>query len=217
LLLLGAHLALGQTLYFVGELTPAREHFEQGIALYNPQQHSSHAFRSPLVICLQFTGLVLWHLGYPEQALKRIHDALTLAQEMNDPFSLAFPLAVAAQLHQYRREVPAARERTDAAITLASEQGFAIPLAAGKTIRGWALSMQGREEEGIAQLQEGVADLKATGAKMLLPYFLTLLAEAYGRGRQSETGLKVLTEALAAVDKSGNVGTRQSCIGCTGS
>ena len=203
LLLLGAHLALGQTLYVLGELAPAREHLEQGIALYNPQQHSSYAFRSPVVLCLQFAAEVLWHLGYPEQALKRVQDALTLAQEMNAPFSLAFTLDSAAQLHQYRREVSAARERANAAITLASEQGFAIPLAIGKTIRSWALSMQGREEEGIAQLQEGLADLKATGTKTLLPYFLALLAEAYGKAGQPEDGLNVLDETLATINKTG--------------
>jgi DNA-binding winged helix-turn-helix (wHTH) protein/predicted ATPase/type II secretory pathway predicted ATPase ExeA len=203
LLLLGAHLALGQTLYFLGELAQAREHWEQGIALYNPQQHSSHAFQSPVVLCLQFVAEVLWHLGYPEQALKRIQDALTLAQEMNDPFSLAFTLGSAAQIHQYRREVSAAREQTDAAITLASELGFTIPLTVAKTVRGWALSMQGREEEGIAQLQKGVADFKAAGTKNLLPYLLALLAEAYGKVRRAEAGLKVLAEALTQEEKTG--------------
>jgi DNA-binding winged helix-turn-helix (wHTH) protein/predicted ATPase len=203
LLLLGAHLALGQTLYFLGELAPAREHWEQGIALYNPQRHSSHAFRSPLVLCLQFVAEVLWHLGYPEQALKRIQDAITLAQEMNDPFSLAFTLVSAAQIHQYRQEAPTARERTEAGITLASEQGFTIPLAVGKTVRGWALSMQGCEEEGIAQLLEGVADFKAAGTKNLLPYLLALLAEAYGRVGRSEAGLNMLAEALTQEEKTG--------------
>lgn len=203
LLLLGAHLALGQTLYFLGELASAREHWEQGIALYNPQQHSSHAFRFSVVFCLQFVAEVLWHLGYPEQALKRVQDALTLVQEMTDPFSLAFTLISAAQIHQYRREVSAAREQTDTAMTLASEQGFAIPLAVGKTVRGWALSMQGCEEEGIAQLQEGVADFKAAGTKNLLPYLLALLAEAYGKVGQAEAGLKVLAEALTQEEKTG--------------
>ena len=40
-LLLEAHFALGTLLFYLGELIPAREHFEQGIALYDPQQHRS--------------------------------------------------------------------------------------------------------------------------------------------------------------------------------
>ena len=39
-----AHHALGMTLFYLGEFALAREHLEQGIALYDPQQHRSHAF-----------------------------------------------------------------------------------------------------------------------------------------------------------------------------
>ena len=42
--LLEAHTAQGETLLLLGEFVPAREHLEQGMVLYNPQQHSSHAF-----------------------------------------------------------------------------------------------------------------------------------------------------------------------------
>ena len=122
---------------------------------------------------------------------------------MNDPFSLAFTLVSAAQIHQYGREVSAAREQAEAGIILASEQGFVIPLAVGKTVRGWALSLQGWEEESLAQLQEGVADFKAVGAKNLLPYLLALLAEAYGKVGRTEAGLHVLSEALTQEEGSG--------------
>ena len=42
--LVGAHGLLGISLYFLGELVPARAHLEQGMALYDPRQHHSHAF-----------------------------------------------------------------------------------------------------------------------------------------------------------------------------
>ncbi len=35
------------------------------------------------------------------------------------------------------------------------------------------------------------------------PYYLALLAEAYGKGGQAEEGLSALSEALAVVDKTG--------------
>src|SRR5262249_19759542 len=90
-LLLGAHIALAQTLYMQGELTSAREHLEQGIALYGSQQYRSLAWAGghPAVQCLDYGALALWLLGYPDQALKRNHEALTLAQELSHPFSLA--------------------------------------------------------------------------------------------------------------------------------
>jgi len=88
-------------------------------------------------------------------------------------------------------------------MTLATEQGFPYFLAAGTVMRGRTLAEQGRVEEGIAQMQQGMAAFRATGAEIARPYWLALLAEAYGKGGQIEEGLGVLTEALATVDKTG--------------
>jgi predicted ATPase len=44
---------------------------------------------------------------------------------------------------------------------------------------------------------------QATGAVLGQPRILALLAEAYGQAAQPEAGLEVLTEALAAVEKTG--------------
>ena len=43
-LLIGAHLTLGFTLRLLGELIPAREHLEQGVAFYDPLHHRFLAF-----------------------------------------------------------------------------------------------------------------------------------------------------------------------------
>jgi hypothetical protein len=86
----------------LGELVPARGHLEQGIALYDPHKGRSSAFRGtqhPGVACLAVVAYVLWLLGYPDQALQRSHEALTLAQELAHPFSLGFALLWAARLH----------------------------------------------------------------------------------------------------------------------
>ena len=130
------------------------------MALYNLQQHRSHAFLYGYdsgVHCLALGALALWHLGYPEQALRRIHDALTLAQELSHPFSLAFALDFAAWLHQLRREGQAVQERAAALIALATDQGFPFWGACGTILRGWALAEQGQSAEGMAQMCQGIA------------------------------------------------------------
>jgi len=86
-------------------------------------------------------------------------------------------------------------------MTLATEQGFALPSVIGTMLRGWALAVQGHEAEGIAQLEEGLAACQATGAKNLLSYFPALLAEAYRKADRTEEGLRALADALAVVDK----------------
>ncbi|MBI3325820.1 MAG: hypothetical protein HYZ81_03845 [Nitrospinae bacterium] len=205
-LLLIAYQSLGVTLYYLGELPPARAHLERGIALYDPQQHRSLAFRyggDPGVHCRIWAARALWSLGYPDQALQRSHEALTLAWELAHPLSLAAALYWAGSLHQSRWETRAAQERAEAAMTLSSEQGFPFWLAAATMLRSWTLAERGQGAEGIARMHQGLAALRATGAGIAQPYYLGLLAEAYGKGGQTEEGLRVLAEALAAAHTSG--------------
>ena len=142
-LLLIGHDALGVSLFYLGELAPAQAHLEQEITLYDPQQHRSLAFlygQDPGVVCLSYAASALWLLGYPDQALKRSHEALTLAHELSHPFSQALALNFAALLHQDRREGQAAQERAEAVIALSHEQGFPFRVAWGTILRGWALA-----------------------------------------------------------------------------
>ena len=124
-------------------------------------------------------------------------EALARAQELAHPFSLAFARHFAARMHQLRREARAAQEQAAAAIALSREQGFAFFLAVGTIVRGWALAAQGQTAEGIAQIQQGLAAHRATGAGLDRAHHLALLAEAYGRASQAGMGLEVLAEALA--------------------
>jgi predicted ATPase len=139
-----AHMGLGGASHWRGELTSARTHFEQAIALYDPQQHPRVTFSSgtadPRVDCLSYAAWTLWGLGYPDQGLERSQEALDLAGGLSHPFSLAYALGCAAQFHRLRREGQIARERAEAVITLSTEQGFPFWLAIGTVVRGWALS-----------------------------------------------------------------------------
>jgi predicted ATPase len=148
-----------------------------------------------------YRALILWFLGYPDQTLTGIDNALTFAQKLVQPPSLAFVLFVAALLHQLRREERATWERVEACRALAHERGLAHWLVWGTTLRGWVLVEQGQKEEGLAQLREGLAAARAMGVELARPYYLALLAEACGRIGQAEEGLALLAEALAVVDK----------------
>jgi predicted ATPase len=200
-LLVQAHRALGEAFQNLGELVPAQENLAQGSALYDPQQHHSSAvLNDPGVFCLSFAALVLWLLGYPEQALQRSQAALTLARALSHPPSLAAALVFAAMLHQFRRERQLVQARAEAAIALALEQGLPHWVAYGTIMRGWALAMQGQWEEGIPQTQQGLVAQQAVGAVIARPLFLALLAEAHAAAGQAKAGLGVLAEALALVD-----------------
>ena len=204
-LLLEAHHAMGHILVQLGGPAPVRTHLEHGSALYDAQQHHSLAFSygsfDPGVACLSYMAWALWLLGYPEQALQRSHEALSLAHDVSHPFSLAYALDFAAVLHQLRREGQADQERAEAVIALSTEQGFPQFLAMGTIFRGWALAQQGHEAEGLSQIHEGLATWQAMGVELWRSHFLALLAAAYGKDEQVENGLTTVAEALAFVER----------------
>jgi predicted ATPase len=207
-LLLEAHLALGDSWFHLGQPSQAHAHFEQSMRIYDPQQHHALAFRydnaDPGAVCLAFAGLTLWMLGYPDQALERMNEALTLAQNLEHPFTLArVGLYYMTFLHQLRREWQAVSERAETAITVATEQQVALVLAVGPIMRGWALAMQGQGAEGLTQLRQGLDAYRATGAAFQRPHFLSMLAEVHRSLGQPEAGLTALREALTLVEKTG--------------
>jgi len=193
-----AHYALGYTWCCLGVLPAARRHLEEGITHYTSDQRRAPIFRmgqDPGVVCRAYAARTLWLLGYPEQALVRLHEALALAHELSHPFSQA------AYTYQFRRDMPAVYEQAEAAVALSTEQGFAQWAASGTILRGWALAMQGQGEAGMAQVRQGITAWRATGAALLVPYFCTMLAEVCSHLGHTADGLQALTEAYTLVEQ----------------
>jgi class 3 adenylate cyclase/predicted ATPase len=199
-----AHLAVGSTLFWPGAFPAARQHVEEGIAYYTPEQRRAPVFRmgqDPGVNCRLYAALTLWLLGYPEQALARLHDALALAHALSHPYTLAWVWYSAALVSHLRRDVPAVHEQAEAAVTLSTEHGFPQWVAMGTIFRGWALAMQGQGEEGMTQVRQGVAALRATGATLLVPFWCTLLADVCAHLGHTEDALQALAEAHTLVEQ----------------
>jgi tetratricopeptide (TPR) repeat protein len=106
-------------------------------------------------------------------------------------------------LHQFRQEPHAASEHAEIALALCAEHGFAYYQAWATIMQGWALAEQGRRQEGIAQMQQGLPAFQATGGRLRLPYYLALLAEMYRHSGQVEKSLKCLAEAFADMQQTG--------------
>jgi predicted ATPase len=73
----------------------------------------------------------------------------------------------------FRRDVPSVHEHAEAAVALATAQGFPFWAALGTRFRGWALALQGQGEAGMAQVREGIAAWQAVGAAVAVPYLYT--------------------------------------------
>jgi predicted ATPase len=205
-LLLEAHHTLWTTRLLLGELRLAQMHLEQSLALYDPQQHRALAVlygHDPIVCCHGVAAVTLWLLGYPDQALRQLHAAHALAQEVAHPSSLAFARMLTAIAYQLRRETDAAHEQAEALIALATEHGFALFLAIGGILRGATRTALGQRGEQIDQIRQDLAAVRETGSALWEPYFLALLADICAQEGQVEAGLATLDEALAATQGKG--------------
>ena len=203
---LPAQQALGLTAFRLGEFADARAHLERSVDMYDPSVHGPENAQGvigqdPGVSSLAFLAWMLWHLGYPDQALQRSQEAITRAREMSHPYSLVFALHFGTAVYRFRREGALAQTQAEGVVALASEQGFPYFQAAGTYLRGWALAEQGHVEEGIADMLEGQRIWQESGIRQLGQLSL-LLAEAYGKVDRVQDGLAVLIEAEAEMDKS---------------
>jgi DNA-binding winged helix-turn-helix (wHTH) protein/predicted ATPase len=199
-----AYRALQEVFYCLGEYLAAKTYGEDGAALYDPRQRRTQTFaygEDPAMATLPFYGMSLFVLGYPDRALQKVREALTLAREQAHANSMAFASFFTAYVHCYRREHEEAMEQAEALIALTTEQGLPFWLALGTLARGWALVEQGEGEAGIIQIHQGLAAFRASGGEQTKTYSLARLAEAYGKRGQVKEGLAVVVEALEFADR----------------
>lgn len=207
-LLLEARRGLGTTLLHVGDFESSREYLEQALAMYDPVEHHAHAFiyaNDPGIVCSAVLTHVLWVLGYPDQALDCLQYALNLAHDINHPLSLTLALAHGASHYDYRGDPEVALELAEEAIALSTEQHFVFWQALATFIHGRALVDLGSPSAGIAEMREGMATWRATGAEMEWPAMCAMIGEAHGQMGEVEAGLRSLNEALTTLHENGEL------------
>ena len=202
-----AHRALGATLYYLSEFNSALAHLEAGIERYQPQQHPVPAFlhyvAEPGMTLLAYSSPLLWCIGYPSQAEKRIHQAVSIGKDTNHPFSEAVSLHFKTVLHQYRGEAEEVNTSATQMLQICQEHGFSAWEAAATVLKGWSLAEQHCPEEGIVMIREGIDAWKETRGELLMPLFLALLGQAHQRAGQYNLALQTLDTALHVITRTG--------------
>lgn len=205
-LLLQARSALGTTSFFRGELAAARECLAENTVGTDSQQPNFYIFTpwfGPEISSRAMAPLVLWHLGYPDQAREKARQTLALALALPDSFNRAITCFLTAVLYQEEGRGQAAQGKVEEMIALCTEHEFPFFVALGTVLRGWVLTQQGQAEKGIIHMRDGLVACEAVGAGIFRSHYLALLAEAYNVGGQAGQGMDVLAEALALVDETG--------------
>jgi tetratricopeptide (TPR) repeat protein len=187
-----------------GSFAQSLEHARRGLTLYGAGQQGIPLapYGEDLgVSCNAWGALSLWFLGYPDQALAQVTNALQLAEKLGHDHSIARARVQAASLYHLRREPKRAQEHADAVVALATEHGIPYSLAIGTVLHGWAMAAQG-QAEGIEVVRAGLEAHRQTGAEMDRPYYVALLAQAYAAQGRHREGLDTLDEGIAMVSSS---------------
>lgn len=195
----------GDHYFCTGDFTQSRDFLLQGINLYRAERDRSLPERFGAydlsVGCRMFLAHDLWYLGYPDQALSHINEAVRLARELNHPYSIAASLTHSAWIHTLRGESAMAAQSAEEGFRLSSEAGFPFHIAHAKTFRGWALCEQGSVEEGIREIQEGMELYLRTGATVENSFKAILLADALAKTGRFDLGMTALDNALTGIEK----------------
>ena len=197
---------LGVTSFWLGEFATAREQLERAIAEYRPDAARSHLAlysQDPRIVCMSRLAHVLGYVGDPQDAQATAREAVRLADELEHPFSLAYALTFAAWLAIDLGDEPRAREHAERMAALADEQrlGFLQPM--GAILRGWVLAGEGRVEDAIAEIGEGLDAYERSGWSLYQPYGLVLLARACRNARRVDAGRTAISRARELTQKTG--------------
>jgi len=200
------HLSYGRNLMLGGRFAPSRSHLEEALALYDPISHRSLAHQAgahPHVILQAYLGIVLFCLGYPDQAWVQRSAVIAEARRPAHPLPLAASLMHGATVLSLVGDNAALDEWADQLAAVATEQGFVFYSAMGTVYRGWVKAKNGDVAEGISLLRSGSATYSATGAELWMPYAFSLLARACEIAGQIEGALTLLDEALQIAGRTG--------------
>ena len=200
------HDSAGRNLMSAGKFALSRSHLGEVLALYDPISHRSlvqQAGIHPQVGSQVFLGIVLFCLGFPDQALSQSSAAIAEARRLAHPPTLAGCLAVGVRLLSLVGDDTALSEWTDQLVAVATEQGFTFWRAQGTICCGWVRIKNGDVAEGISLLRSGSAAYRATGSELLVPHYIALLAQACEGAGQIEEAVTLLDEALEIVGRTG--------------
>ena len=201
--LMVAHRVMGSTLLSVGHFGQSRQHFEQSIALSQQRGEQSLYSRymvEPQAASLLLLSWALWILGYPDQALSRVTEALDLARNLAQPYSIAFAHYMTSVVHLMRGEPASALSNAETSLDISREQRFSLYVLLSRVSRGRALGELGHLEQAKIEIKLGLEEMRSKGVSYMLPMMDTWLADMIARSGESEAALAIIERSLAALN-----------------
>jgi tetratricopeptide (TPR) repeat protein len=204
-LLMEALFLLGTTRYYRADFVGARDCCERALANYEDRARCAYWLRytgtDAGVSHRSHLAVTLWHLGFPDRALRVSREACELGRQIWHPFSLCLALHLVNRVLQRCRLAAEALAAAEEQMRLATEQGFAWWVTAGTIYRGAALLLVGRLQEALPAVLKGVDAYRATGSEMMMTHYYSMLGDAYRQAGRFGEALRALDEGLALAEK----------------
>jgi class 3 adenylate cyclase/tetratricopeptide (TPR) repeat protein len=195
-----AHGSAGATSLWSGLPAQARPHLEQAIAISDRDLDRYLAsMQVPVVPSRCHLAWTLWLLGFPDQAMARVEQALALANRLGRAFSIALSLQTMIALSALRGDFETIRPRAEALLELAREHEFAYWIASANMSIGRVTVGEGNHGAGIEKIRTAVDALSAVGAEHHFGHLL--LVESFVEARRLEEGLAVVAAALETIEQ----------------
>jgi predicted ATPase len=195
----------GATMFYRAEFAGARVCHEKAVSAYDDRERTrswaTHTGHNAGVTHRCYLALVLWHLGYPDQALRLDRETRELARTIGHVFSTGHAVDFTAFLCHYCRLGAEVRAAAEEELALATDQGFQLWHALGTLHKGAGMLLQGQGEEALPLLLKGLSAFRATGAEVRAPAYLALLGDAYTQSARFEEAHKALNEGLEVAEK----------------
>jgi DNA-binding winged helix-turn-helix (wHTH) protein/tetratricopeptide (TPR) repeat protein len=188
----------GITAFFLGRLSDSQDALKRSLFTYSGEHSSSHISaiaEDPETSAKSILALVLWMLGYPDQALQLGREAVATARTLSIPYSMAIAHCFLALLMRFLRDPAATLEQANSAIAICKEHEFALWHAQASLERGWAIAMQGRVAAGIKEIQAALAPFATVGASGSI----AKLADVCLHAKKTQQGMQAVDRALRLV------------------
>ena len=202
------HWFLGFNHFCLGDYTTAKYHLDQAISFYNPElQHRSLVMLRGVdggLSAMAYHACCLWCLGYPDQALRKSQEAITLAKSFGNPFTLADILTYAGcMLHEMRRDKQALRETAEELIKLVHDKDLQGWIGLSTRYLGASLAMQGKLQEATEKISAGMEISHRSCDFLNQSISLWSLATTMAEAGQIELALETLAQAKNVMEQTG--------------
>jgi len=141
--------------------------------------------------------------GKPDAALDAANYAVDLGEQGNHPFSIAFAMVFLARVHLMRGDFAEAAAANRRAAEIADEQSSQPMRASSRIVAAYLDARESPGGSGVEALAAGIAAWEASGARLALPYFKSLLADALRIEGHANRALEELADAQALVSRYG--------------